>query len=142
MMDIDWLKDVLLFVGPPLTAFLTWWFTKPKQKADVQKTLAEAEQVEVKTGTSAAGEIVEMSGKAAGQWKALYEVMSGENENLNTKLGQIEVRVDHLEQALTRALNALRYLMNEVKDDYPEAVTIANKIANAPNPDDVIPSVK
>ena len=137
-MDIEWLKNFLIVFGPPLTAILTWWLTRPKQKAEVKKTLAEAEQTE----TSAVGEIVEMSGKAAGQWKALYDAMSNENKDLRIELHQIEVRVDHLEQALTRAQNALRYLMNEVKDDYPEAVQIANGIANAPSPDDVIPAPK
>lgn len=139
-MNIEWLKDVLLFLGPPLAAALTWWFTRPKQRAEVQKTLAEAGQVELKTKTDTADDIVEMSGKAAGQWKSLYEVMSNNNQNLKIELHQIEIRVDHLEQALARALNALHYLMNEVKEDYPEAVKVANEIANAPSPDDVIPA--
>lgn len=86
---MEWtlLKDFGLVV---MTAFITWLFSRPKQKAEIHKTSAEAQKAEAETVVIQSGKILELVDK-------LIEVQK--------KFGESESELSDIRRELNKCLD-------------------------------------
>lgn len=131
------LTIVLALIGGGASAFVVSYFSRHKTNAEAQKTLTEADKLKQqltiereKAEQEAQDRIAQLWRTAAGNYEEQLKKAENRIDMLERREQDNSKKIDSLNLALQASRSALRYLIQQVEGDYPEAVKIAMDVAD------------